>query len=65
MKQEDVERFLKEDHRANILKAAETLRGVLRPTSLIYSDFFSEERGCNVYIKPENLQATGSYKIRG
>jgi threonine dehydratase len=65
MKQEDVERFLKQDHKANILRAAEALRGVLRPTSLIYSDFFSEERGCNVYIKPENLQTTGSYKIRG
>jgi threonine dehydratase len=65
MKQEDAERFLKQDHKANILRAAEALRGVLRPTPLIYSDFFSEERGCNVYIKPENLQTTGSYKIRG
>ncbi|MDR2295767.1 MAG: threonine ammonia-lyase, partial [Clostridiales Family XIII bacterium] len=65
MKQEAVERFLRQDHKANILKAAEALRGVLRPTALIHSDFFSEERGCNVYIKPENLQVTGSYKIRG
>jgi threonine dehydratase len=65
MKQEDVERFLGQDHKANILKAAEALKGVLRPTALVYSDFFSEERGCNVYIKPENLQVTGSYKIRG
>jgi threonine dehydratase len=65
MKQEDAERFLGRDHKADILKAAEALKEVLRPTSLIYSDFFSEERGCNVYIKPENLQVTGSYKIRG
>jgi threonine dehydratase len=65
MKQKDVERFLKQDHKANILRAAEVLKGVLRPTPLIYSDFFSEERGCNVYIKPENLQTTGAYKIRG
>jgi threonine dehydratase len=65
MKQKDVEHFLKQDHKANILKAAEVLKGVLRPTPLIYSDFFSEERGCNAYIKPENLQTTGAYKIRG
>jgi threonine dehydratase len=65
MKQKDVERFLKQDHKANILEAAERLKGVLRPTPLFYSEFFSEERGCDVYIKPENLQTTGSYKIRG
>jgi threonine dehydratase len=65
MKQEDAERFLTRDHKADILKAAETLKDVLRPTPLIYSDFFSEEHGCCIYIKPENLQTTGSYKIRG
>ncbi|MDR3295794.1 MAG: threonine ammonia-lyase [Clostridiales Family XIII bacterium] len=65
MKQEQVERYLKQDHKENILKAAETLKGVIRPTPLIYSEFYSEERGCKVYIKPENLQVTGAYKIRG
>ena len=32
---------------------------------MIYSDFFSKETGNNIYIKPENLQVTGSFKIRG
>lgn len=41
------------------------LRSVLNPTSLIHSDFFSEKIGANVYLKPENLQRTGSYKVRG
>jgi len=38
---------------------------VLYNTNLIYSDFFGKEIGANVYLKPENLQRTGSYKIRG
>jgi threonine dehydratase len=59
------EPFLKLDHKENICKAAECLKGVIKPTPLIYSDFFSGEHGCNVFIKPENLQVTGSYKIRG
>ncbi|MCL1925258.1 MAG: threonine ammonia-lyase [Defluviitaleaceae bacterium] len=41
--------------------------GVLRQTNLIFSDYFSKElgEGNEVYFKPENLQRTGSYKIRG
>lgn len=46
-------------------KAKQILSGILIPTSLIYSDFFTELIGAQVYIKPENLQRTGSYKIRG
>ncbi|MDR0570856.1 MAG: threonine ammonia-lyase [Clostridiales Family XIII bacterium] len=65
MKKESVEAFLKRDHKEDILKAAEGLRSVLRPTHLIHSGFFSAEHGCEVYLKPENLQVTGSYKIRG
>ena len=38
---------------------------VILPTHLIHSDAFSEECGNDVYIKPENLQKTGSFKIRG
>ncbi len=34
-------------------------------TELIYSDFLSEQSGNKVYLKPENLQKTGAYKIRG
>jgi len=41
--------------------------GVLHQTKLIFSDYFSKELGGGnkVYFKPENLQRTGSYKIRG
>lgn len=35
------------------------------PTKLIYSDYFSGLTGNKVYFKPENLQKTGAYKIRG
>ena len=38
---------------------------VINPTHLIYSEAFSHESGNTVYIKPENLQKTGSFKIRG
>ena len=34
-------------------------------TPLIYSDYLSEHSACNVYLKCENLQTTGSFKIRG
>ena len=50
----------------NDFKAArKTLDGVLHPTDLIYSPFFSRTTGNQVYIKPENMQVTGAYKIRG
>ncbi|MFP4200001.1 MAG: threonine/serine dehydratase [Clostridia bacterium] len=45
--------------------AAEDLRGVLNPTSLQYSRTFSNFSGHEVWVKPENLQKTGSFKIRG
>ncbi len=38
---------------------------VILETKLIHSDAFSEECGNDVYIKPENLQKTGAFKIRG
>ena len=41
------------------------LQGVLRPTSLIHSPALSKNCGNNVYLKPENMQVTGAYKIRG
>ncbi len=44
-------------------------RGVLIPvlaeTKLVYSKYFSDNSGHSVYLKPENMQVTGSYKIRG
>jgi threonine dehydratase len=65
LKTELLEQYLGLDHKENIYKAAANLKGVLKATPLVFSDFFSREYGCNVYIKPENLQITGSYKIRG
>lgn len=38
---------------------------VVLPTKLIKSDYFSEQTGNDVYLKPENMQLTGAYKIRG
>ena len=45
--------------------ARKVLDGVLHSTDLMYSPFFSKMTGNNVYIKPENMQVTGAYKIRG
>ena len=47
------------------IKAKEKLSKVLLKTSLIHSPIFSKESGNEVFIKPENLQKTGSFKIRG
>ena len=45
--------------------ARSVLAGVINETNLIYSDAFSSACGNNVYLKPENMQVTGAYKIRG
>ena len=47
------------------IKAKEKLSKVLLETHLIYSPIFSKESKNEVFIKPENLQKTGSFKIRG
>ncbi|MCB2309292.1 threonine ammonia-lyase [Clostridium estertheticum] len=54
-----------EDHFLEIQKAQANLKGVTLKTGLIYSDVFSNESGNSVYIKPENLQITGAFKLRG
>lgn len=46
-------------------EAYNTVQKVVNQTKLVYSDFFSEQSGNKVYLKPENLQVTGAYKIRG
>lgn len=46
-------------------EAYERVQEVVLPTNLIQSDFFSQITGNKVYLKPENLQLTGAYKIRG
>jgi len=48
-----------------IIKAREHLKSTIRHTELLHSAFFSGESGNEVYIKPENLQETGSFKLRG
>ena len=54
-----------ENHLLEIQKAQANLKGVTLKTGLIYSDVFSNESGNSVYIKPENLQITGAFKLRG
>ena len=46
-------------------EASERLNRVLLETKLVYSDYFSEKTGAKVYFKPENMQFTGAYKLRG
>ena len=46
-------------------EAAEIVKNVTVPTNLVYSDYFSKQTGNKIYIKPENLQFTGAYKVRG
>ena len=46
-------------------EARNVLRGVLNETRLIHSPFLSQSCGNQVYLKPENMQVTGAYKIRG
>ena len=45
--------------------ASEIVKQVTNPTKLVYSDYLSQQTGGKVYLKPENMQQTGAYKIRG
>lgn len=49
----------------DIRKAADTIRAFIHRTPLIYSNSFSTMTGADVYLKAENLQKTGSFKVRG
>jgi len=49
----------------NFQEAKARVDQVINKTHLIYSPTFSKECGNEVYIKPENLQKTGAFKIRG
>jgi threonine dehydratase len=51
--------------KSDIVAAAESLKGVIRRTELIHSPYYSEILGAPIYFKCENLQHTGSFKIRG
>lgn len=46
-------------------EAYEKVQEVIIPTKLMKSDYLSEQTGNQVYLKPENMQLTGAYKIRG
>lgn len=46
-------------------EASEIVKQVTQETKLIYSDYFSKSTGNKVYFKPENMQRTGAYKLRG
>ena len=46
-------------------EASELVKKVTNPTKLIHSEYLSEQTGGKVYLKPENMQHTGAYKIRG
>lgn len=46
-------------------EASEAVKKVTSETKLIYSDFYSNQIGNKVYFKPENMQFTGAYKLRG
>ena len=46
-------------------EASEVVKQVAIETKLLYSAYFSNQTGNKVYLKPENMQLTGAYKIRG
>ena len=46
-------------------EASEVVQRVTQETKLIYSDYFSRQIENKVYLKPENMQLTGAYKLRG
>lgn len=48
-----------------IYQARERIKGVIVETSFSFAPRLSEETGCEIYLKKENLQVTGAFKIRG
>ncbi|GHU43025.1 threonine ammonia-lyase [Clostridia bacterium] len=46
-------------------EASEVVKQVTLQTKLVYSEYFSGQTGNEVYLKPENMQYTGAYKVRG
>ena len=53
------------DVKQEVLEAEERIREYIRPTPLVYSPHLSKIGNCNVYLKLENYQHTGSFKVRG
>ena len=46
-------------------EASEIVKKVTTPTKLVFSEYFSVQTGGKIYLKPENMQHTGAYKLRG
>ncbi|RDU22910.1 threonine ammonia-lyase [Anaerosacchariphilus polymeriproducens] len=46
-------------------EAADVVKQVTLETKLVFSDYLSQQTGNKVYLKPENMQFTGAYKVRG
>ena len=46
-------------------EASELVKKVTLPTKLVYSENLSNQTGGKIYLKPENMQYTGAYKVRG
>ncbi len=46
-------------------EASEVVKRVTLETKLVYSEYLSAQTGNRVYLKPENMQFTGAYKVRG
>ncbi|PJM72517.1 threonine ammonia-lyase [Bifidobacterium primatium] len=65
MDQKDVLKNLQRDHAEELKLAAKRLKGTARHTRIIESPALSAMTGHKILLKPENLQVTGSFKIRG
>ena len=50
---------------SDIVAARSTLRGVAKLTSISHSKSFSQMSGANIFMKLENMQTTGAFKVRG
>ena len=46
-------------------EASQVVSQITHETNLVYSEYYSDLSGNEIYFKPENLQYTGSYKLRG
>ena len=46
-------------------EASEIVKKVTKPTKLVYSEYLSQQTGGKIYLKPENMQNTGAFKLRG
>ena len=65
MEQNEVLKALQRDHAAELKQAAQRLKGTARHTEIIPSPVLSDMTGHQILLQPENLQVTGSFKIRG